>query len=64
MLMVFADSVAVPDVDEAVSHLGKVIEYLKLPLVALSEKLKDEGANGPPCGPEATRPVSGTTSSS
>jgi hypothetical protein len=34
--MVFAVVVTVPDVDEAVSQLGVVIEYFTLPPVALS----------------------------
>ena len=35
-VMVFAVVVTVPDVDEAVSQLGVVIEYFTLPPVALS----------------------------
>ena len=35
-VMVFADVVTVPDPGEAVSQLGAVIEYFKLPNVALS----------------------------
>ena len=34
-VMVFAVVVTVPDVDEAVSQLGVVIEYFTLPPVAL-----------------------------
>jgi hypothetical protein len=34
-VMVFADVVAVPDVDEAVSQLDVVIEYLTLPLACI-----------------------------
>jgi hypothetical protein len=61
--MVFADVVAVPDVDEAVSQLGVVIEYLTLPLGILSVYLKDDGENGPPCVPEAVLSVAGVTCS-
>ena len=59
--MVFADVVTVPDVDEAVSQLGVVIEYFTLPLATLSVYLKDDGENGPPCVPEAVMPVMGMT---
>jgi hypothetical protein len=62
-VMVFADVVAVPDVDEAVSQLGVVIEYFAVPLATLSAYLKDDGVNGPPCVPEAMMLVAGETCS-
>ena len=62
-VMVFAAVVTVPDVDEAVSQLGVVIEYFTLPPVALSVYLKDDGENGPPCVPEAVLPLAGVTCS-
>jgi hypothetical protein len=62
-VMVFADVVTVPDVDEAVSQLGVVIEYFTLPVATLSVYLKDDGEYGPPCAPEAVAPVAGVTCS-
>jgi hypothetical protein len=56
-----ADVVAVPDVEEAVSQLGVVIEYFTLPLATLRAYLKDDGENGPPCVSEAVSPMAGVT---
>ena len=60
-VMAFAVVVPVPEPEEAVSQLGVAIEYFTLPLATLSEYLKDDGENGPPCVPEAVSPVAGIT---
>jgi hypothetical protein len=60
---VLADVVAVPDVGDAVSQLGVVIEYFTLLNVELSAYLKEDGENGPPCVPEAVLSVAGVTCS-
>jgi hypothetical protein len=44
-----------------VSQAGVLIEYLTVPFDALMRYWKDEGANGPPCAPQADRPIDGVT---
>jgi hypothetical protein len=49
-----------PVAERAVSHEGVLIEYLTVPLDALT-RYWNNGANGPPCGPENSMPICGVT---
>ena len=50
-----------PKVELAVSQDGVLIEYLTVPVDALTRYLISDGENGPPCGPEKTMLVGGVT---
>ena len=50
-----------PKVELAVSQDGDLIEYLTVPVDALTRYLISDGENGPPFGPEKTMLVGGVT---
>jgi hypothetical protein len=51
----------IPKVELAVSQDGDLIEYLTVPVDALTRYLVSDGENGPPLGPEKTMLVGGVT---